>query len=401
MVCVAPFFFFPTSDVGIAFVYSPACDAGFYLRGFLVPPTHLQAGTRLLFYAKHPNLTAPTKQAQKPKTPAKKLANPENFSYLCRDFHKVNQLNMKTRFILILAACMILVACGQPQSKRFGHPGGPIDKSNDTILSALIDETLPKFQTYTFNDTCGSMEYSLLVPAGYDGTQSYPLVMFIGDMSTCGNDVTAPLKQGYGALLFASDRDQARHPAFVLVPNFAKAAVDDHWTHTQEVDIAINLLRHIISSYRVDERRVYATGQSMGGMITFYINAHYPDLLTASLFVGCQWNIDELSDFGQKRFFYVVAGGDTKASAGLNELRTLLLSQGITPAEDTWSATLPEDGQNAKVEALLAQHNAINFITFTKGSVLENGGNMEHMASFDYAYRLTPVRDWLFEQVKE
>ena len=85
----------------------------------------------------------------------------------------------------------------------------------------------------------------------------------------------------------------------------------------------------------------------------------------------------------------------------MNELRTLLLSQGITPAEDTWSATLPEDEQNAKVEALLAQHNTINFITFTKGSVLENGGNMEHMASFDYAYRLTPVRDWLFEQVKE
>ena len=31
----------------------------------------------------------------------------------------------------------------------------------------------------------------------------------------------------------------------------------------------------------------------------------------------------------------------------------------------------------------------------------EDGKGMEHMASFDYAYKLTPVRDWLFEQSKQ
>ena len=28
------------------------------------------------------------------------------------------------------------------------------------------------------------------------------------------------------------------------------------------------------------------------------------------------------------------------------------------------------------------------------------GQGMEHMASFDFAYKLAPVRDWLFEQKK-
>ena len=36
------------------------------------------------------------------------------------------------------------------------------------------------------------------------------------------------------------------------------------------------------------------------------------------------------------------------------------------------------------------------------GTVLpEDEKGMEHMASFDYAYKLTPVRDWLFEQSKQ
>jgi hypothetical protein len=36
------------------------------------------------------------------------------------------------------------------------------------------------------------------------------------------------------------------------------------------------------------------------------------------------------------------------------------------------------------------------------GTVLpEDGKGMEHMASFDYAYKFTPVRDWLFEQSKQ
>lgn len=60
------------------------------------------------------------------------------------------------------------------------------------------------------------------------------------------------------------------------------------------------------------------------------------------------------------------------------------------------------DVQNAKVNELLSNNNAINFIMFEKGSVVPEGmtvGN-EHRYSFDYAYKLESVRDWLFEQSK-
>ena len=44
----------------------------------------------------------------------------------------------------------------------------------------------------------------------------------------------------------------------------------------------------------------------------------------------------------------------------------------------------------------------INFIKRETGSVLpESGKGMEHMASFDYGYKIAAVRDWLFLQSKQ
>ena len=44
---------------------------------------------------------------------------------------------------------------------------------------------------------------------------------------------------------------------------------------------------------------------------------------------------------------------------------------------------------------------AVGFIRWETGSVLpESGKGMEHMASFDYGYKIAAVRDWLFKQSK-
>ena len=64
-----------------------------------------------------------------------------------------------------------------------------------------------------------------------------------------------------------------------------------------------------------------------------------------------------------------------------------------------WSAKDNADSQNEAVRWLIAEGCGANFITFTKDITLEEGaGCSEHLTSFDYAYRLEAVRDWLFEQ---
>ena len=319
---------------------------------------------------------------------------------------------MRKTMLLMTAGLLCLVACGQRNAddKHFDgqgpHDGGgmTVNKAGDTVFATLKEETLGKFRQFTFEDkeTGKSMEYNLFVPDGYDGTQSYPLVLFMADASTVGKEVTAPLTQGYGALEFASDRDQQKHPSFVLVPQYTQWAVQDDWSTTDEVEMTIRLLESVCKEYKVDGSRLYTTGQSMGGMMSFYFNIVHPDLFAASLFVSSQWDTSKMKEFGKKRFFYIVAGGDKKASGGMADLARVLLEQGARIDSATWNAKLPQEEQEHLAQELIARGGNINFIRWEAGSVLPDTGRaMEHMASFDYGYKIAAVRDWLFEHRKQ
>lgn len=311
----------------------------------------------------------------------------------------------KIAFILV-AGLVCLTGFAQKKDGERGHRQGghmEINKDSDSTFVALKNETLKKFRQLTFKDakTGKTMAYNLLVPEGYDGTKSYPLVLFMADASTAGKEVTAPLTQGYGALEFASDRDQQKHPSFVLVPQYTDWAVQDDWSTTDEVEMTIRLLEKVCKEYNVDTNRLYTTGQSMGGMMSFYFNITHPDLFAASLFVSSQWDTSKMQDFGRKHFFYIVAGGDQKASGGMQDLAKVLKENNARVDSASWSAKLPSAEQEKLAEKLIAHGSNINFIKWEAGSVLpESGKGMEHMASFDYGYKIGAVRDWLFKQSK-
>ena len=279
-----------------------------------------------------------------------------------------------------------------------------IDKESDSVFVALKKETLGKFKQFTFSDsqTGKTMEYNLLVPEGAEAGEKLPLVLFMADASTVGKEVTTPLTQGYGALEFASDRDQRLHPSFVLVPQYTDWAVQDDWSTTDEVEMTIRLLESVCKEYNVDTNRLYTTGQSMGGMMSFYFNITHPDLFAASLFVSSQWDTSKMQDFGKKHFFYIVAGGDQKASGGMQDLTKVLRENEARIESASWSAKLPAEQQERMAKELISRGSGINFIKWETGSVLpESGQGMEHMASFDYGYKIAAVRDWLFQQSKQ
>ena len=285
---------------------------------------------------------------------------------------------------------------------------GGADKSYDTELLKLRAEIAPKFQTFEFKDsiTGRTMSYNLFIPKDYDKTKKYPLVQFIADASTVGKGVKAPLMQGYGGIIWATDESQSKNPSFVLVPSFEGPdwAVNDKWETSNEVVTAFHLLNDVVSKYNIDTDRLYTTGQSMGGMISFYLNATYPDLFAASIFVGSQWNIEVLQPLVKDKFFYIVSAGDDKASKGMEEVGNLLTKNNVKYGFTEFSAQLPLSEQNQKVDSLIKEGHNINFVAFTTGSVLpketSSKGGAEHMYSFDYAYKLKSVRDWLFKQKK-
>ncbi|SUO93966.1 alpha/beta hydrolase-fold protein [Suttonella ornithocola] len=305
---------------------------------------------------------------------------------------------------LLLGLLMMSMSSFTAWDKRYGG----VDKSYDQSLLELREQIAPEFQTLIFHDekTGREMTYSLYIPKNLKAGERYPLVQFIADASTVGKGAQAPLKQGYGAIIWATPESQSAQPAFVFVPSFTERAVNDDFEHSEEVDIAHRLLQDLLKRYPIDEQRLYATGQSMGGMIAFYLNATYPDLFAASIYVGSQWDIRVLRPLLQQKFFYIVAASDDKASRGLAQVRAMLEENKLAFDMTELSAhAAPLAQQNAAIEQLLRAGNAINLVTFSRSSVLPPAdialkGAAEHMYSFDYAYQLKSVRDWLFKQHK-
>lgn len=288
---------------------------------------------------------------------------------------------------------------------RGGMGGGKTDKSTDAVLQAILAEVQPKFETRSYIDveTGITMEYNLFIPDDYSAEQDYPLLMFIPDASLVGKSAEATLTQGYGGVIWATAEEQAKHPCFVFIPIFTDTVVNDNFETSVQIEVAVRMLSSLMEEYSIDSNRLYTTGQSMGCMTSFHLNITHPGLFAASLYVGGQWDISIMDALEDDRFFYIVAAGDPKASIGQAELKELFDADGAPYASAEWSAADSAENQDAATTALLAQGQNANFVTFTLGSTLadgqSSGGNAgEHMTSFDYAYKIEAVRDWLFEQ---
>ena len=324
-------------------------------------------------------------------------------------------MTMKKILLAVLLTVLMSVAsvsaqgpAGGPNGQRDGNRGGNgggVDKSSDAELQKMITEIIPQFELVTWEDpeTGITLQYQLFIPADYDANEKYPLVQFIPDSSVVGKGTDAVLTQGWGGLIWASEEEQSKHPCFVVVPVFTDTVVDDNFNHSEQIEAAVHFIQYLLQTYSIDPEKLYTTGQSMGGMTSFYLNIAYPDLFAASVFVGSQWDNSKLNVLEDKSFFYIVSAGDPKASAGQSELLSVFDADGASYTHEEWGAQDPAEEQNAAVAAMLGEGNSANFVTFTAGTTLAEGasapgGAGEHMTSFDYAYKIEAVRDWLFQQ---
>ncbi|MCD8221279.1 MAG: hypothetical protein LUD07_03605 [Clostridiales bacterium] len=288
---------------------------------------------------------------------------------------------------------------------RQGNGGGMIDKSSDEDLNALLAETQEKFEQIDYTDeiTGKSFAYNFFIPDEYDESQEYPLVLFITDSSVVGKETTAALTQGYGALVWVTDEDQQKHPSFVIAPEFPENILVGEGTASEYVDALLHLLTSVQETYRIDENRIYITGQSMGCMTALYLNGTYPDLFAASLYVDGQWSTDILAPLEGQTFFYFAAEGDEKASTGMQNVIDMFDADGVSYGSSVLNAKDSEDVISQSITDIIAQGYSANFISWEKGSVLPDDMNgfegNEHMYSFDHPYKIRVLRDWLFEQV--
>ncbi len=156
-------------------------------------------------------------------------------------------------FSVLLASCL--------SASSFGKPSSQVLKKEDLT-----------FRKLTYTDKIGhTMPYRLFVPANYDANQKYPLIFWLHGANGRGSD---NLKQISGANengthVWTTPANQAQLPAFVLAPQ----CPDRHfWSEPElnqispELQMALDILAEVQKEFSIDPDRVYAAGQSMGGL---------------------------------------------------------------------------------------------------------------------------------------
>lgn len=269
----------------------------------------------------------------------------------------------------------------------------------------LIVENFKQF-VYKDPKTGTSVKYNLYIPKNYDKNKKYPLVLFMHDKGVLSEDTKTALLQGNGATSFATPEEQARHETFVLAPQYSRQVVDDNGDITSDLDATVNLIRdYLISKYSIDEKKLYATGQSMGGMMAIVMNYKYPELFAASYLVACQWNPKEVSTMAKNNLWITVSTGDAKAYPGMNAITSELIKRGATVAKDNWRADYTDAQFLEGARKVIAQKSNIKYTTLEKGTnpYLPKDANpgLEHSGTWKVAYNIPGIKDWMFLQSKQ
>ena len=264
------------------------------------------------------------------------------------------------------------------------------------------------FKQFVFKDprTGTSVKYNLYIPKNYDRNKKYPLVLFMHDMSVLSEDTKTTLLQGNGAVSFATPEEQSRHEAFVLAPQYSRQVVDDNGDITSDLEATVNLVREYLpSKYSIDTKRIYATGQSMGGMMAIVMNSKYPDLFAASYLVACQWDDKEVAPMAKNNLWILVSTGDAKAYPGMNAITSELIKMGGTVTREAWKGDYAEGQFLESARRLAAQKTNIKYTTLEKGTnpYLPKDANpgSEHSGTWKIAYSIPGIKDWMFSQAKQ
>ena len=263
--------------------------------------------------------------------------------------------------------------------------------------------------TYTYQDDSGetkTLDYAVYIPDTYDGNESLPLITYIGDATYVGSGV-ASYAAGECPTNWISDENMKNNPSFFLVIGFTESGNDVTDAGSQAAQI-VNIIDEVAAKYNIDTKRLYLTGQSMGGIIDFSLNYTYPEKFAATVFVGCQPGGDvgdsqyndiiANADFSKWTFVYIASALDPKSPSGQTAVMEALDKAGVSYGLLHNMDYQDISGSNTDVASVLAKGYSQNFFQFTTVTGGSTGSVSEHMESFWYSYELNAIYEWLMQQ---
>jgi len=175
-------------------------------------------------------------------------------------------------------------------------PGAPASPERMALIETFrkqSEELQKKFEARSHKSDV-TMPYRLFRP---EAAGKLPLVVYLHGGGGLGSDNEKQLTLGniYGTRVWLLPENQRRFPCYVVAPQS-----DSGWTRydqSQTIDgrpkplpglgdgarLALEIVDRLCHEFAIDERRIYLTGQSMGGSGTWHLTAHRQKFFAAAV----------------------------------------------------------------------------------------------------------------------
>ena len=200
--------------------------------------------------------------------------------------------------------------------------------------------------------------YILSIPEGYDPKKSYPLVICLHGGGGRGSDNRGRGVEAYAAL--SAPVVQEKYPSFLLVPQCAE---DKRWVdfvdprpfysiervpESNELATVREILKSVEAKYSIDPKRIYTTGQSMGGHASYDLITRTPNRFAAAIPVCGEADIDNIGRFAHVPLWIFHGAKDKKqAVENARKIHSLLKEAGSTAIYTEF----PKVGHSSWIEA--------------------------------------------------
>ena len=252
------------------------------------------------------------------------------------------------------------------------------------MLLAGVDQAQGQTRTETgfLNRTVeiggATYKYQVYVPADYNTTQRWPVILFLHGAGERGTDGLVQTQVGL------APRSAATQSAGRPSPSFRRSPPDSMWTGVP-AQAAMLALERTMKDYATDPDRVYLTGLSMGGNGSFYLAYRYPEKFAAVVPI-CGW----VTVFSEEwKTFDVVAPGDE--ATAFDRLAQKLTKTAVWIFHGEEDGVVPPEQSRKAAAAIMAVNPVAKF-----SEVPGVGHN-----AWDNAFNSTGLSTWLFAQKRQ
>lgn len=192
-----------------------------------------------------------------------------------------------------------------------------VDSLTFVKTRSIINE-LPNsaFEKHIYKLGNKELPFRLLLPKNYDKSKKYPLILTFHNSSRIGNDNEKQLE--HLSKIWIRDDIYNQNHAFVIAPQFnERSSIYEKnengvliSTPYNEIQLILELLNNFEKIHKVDEKRIYLVGYSMGASTVQNLMNLFPNKFAAIVSVAAVPDFSNIKRLKHKNIFLIHGKND-------------------------------------------------------------------------------------------